>query len=160
MSSNESHRIAKAFLTSPNEGVVELSHDWKAQRLPLISLGGERDGLSKLEPIPACDFAFESRYYIDENSFGVFVFDPIKHPIFEYEELSIYLAGSFNGWQDAVGKAKWRMSRTQLEGREVYSLKLPLEMLTIEEAILFKFVTDQHYWIPADPDAPNFVSDD
>ena len=160
MSSHESHRIAKAFLTSPNEGVVELSHDWKAQRLPLISLSGERDGLSKLEPIPACDFAFESRYYIDENSFGVFVFDPIKHPIFEYEELSIYLAGSFNGWQDAVGKAKWRMSRTQLEGREVYSLKLPLEMLTIEEAILFKFVTDQHYWIPVDPDAPNFVSDD
>jgi pullulanase/glycogen debranching enzyme len=160
MSSHESHRIAKAFLTAPNEGVVELSHDWKAQRLPRISFGGERDGFLKVEPIPASDFAFESRYYVDKNNFGVFVFDPIEHPIFEYEELSIYLAGSFNGWQDAVGKAKWRMSRTQFEGREVYSLKLPLELLNNEGAIHFKFVTDQHYWIPADSEAPNFVSDD
>ncbi len=159
MSSHESHRITKAFLKSPTEGIVELSHDWKAKRLPRISFSGELDQNLNIEPIPACDFALESRYYVDEKNFGIFIFDPNDHPIFEYEALSIYLAGSFNGWQDAVGVEKWRMSRTRFEGRDVYSLKLPLELLGSEDITLFKFVTDQHYWIPADSEAPNFVSD-
>lgn len=160
MSSHESHRIAKAFLASPSHGVVELSHDWKARRPPRISFGGKSETYLKIEPIPASDFAFESRYYVDENNYAVFIFDPDDYPICEYESCSIYLAGSFNGWQDAVGVKKWRMTLTQFEGRTVYSLRLPLELLGSEGNILFKFVSDQHYWIPVDSEAPNLFNDD
>ncbi len=160
MSSHEAHRIEKAFLASPSEGVLELSHDWKAHRLPRISFDGKSNGYLNIKPIPASDFAFESRYYIDKENFGVFIFDPTDYPIFEYESFSIYVAGSFNGWQEAVGVEKWRMSLVQFEGRKVYSLRLPLELLIGEGSILFKFVTDQHFWIPVDSDAPNVVSDD
>lgn len=160
MSTHETHRIAKAFLVSLNEGVVELTHDWKAQRLPPINVEGIPRGSLKIVPMPASDFAFESRYYIDRQNVAVFLFDPSDYPFFKYESFSVYLAGSFNGWQEAVGSEKWRMTPMKFEGRDVYALRVPLKRLNVGEDTLFKFVTDQHYWMPVDTDAPNLASDD
>ena len=52
MSHSETHRISKAFLTSPTEGVVELTHDWHAQRLPPLSLEGALEGFLTHRALP------------------------------------------------------------------------------------------------------------
>jgi len=147
-------------MISPKEGVVELTHDWKAQRVPPIGLEGTAKNQLKIIQVPASDYAFESRYYIDRQNFAVFIFDPEDYPLFEYESLSVYVAGSFNGWQEAVGVEKWRMSQKRFEGRAVYELRLPLEALDGEGETLFKFVTDEHYWLPVDTEAPNLFCDE
>lgn len=157
--SHESNRIAKAFLTSLNEGVIELLHDWKASRMPPISLRGKLLGHLKLHPLPASDFASESRYFVDQDGQGVFVFDPNEYPAINYESTSIYVAGAFNGWQHAVGDSSWRMSFESLMGKRVLTLRCDLEKINCEEDCLFKFVTEHHHWLAVDAEAPNAIRD-
>lgn len=160
MSSTETHRITKAFLTSFNEGVVELSHDWRAHRLPRITLEGSLGGPLDIKRIPATDFAFESRYYIDPNGFGVFVFDPTKYPFLDYDENFVFVAGSFNGWQEAVGDKQWQMRSTEIEGKNVFILRVRLPEIGKGNDIQFKFVSSDHHWIPVDSEAPNAFNDE
>ncbi len=160
MSSHESHRIARAFLASPSEGVVELSHDWRALRPPRISLEGEFGGYLVLEPLPASDFASESRYFVDGSGLGVFVLDLEEFDWIDPDSDTVYVAGAFNGWQEAVGEEQWRMSLETIEGKRALVLRVPLEAVDIARTVPFKFVTGDHHWLPVDAEAPNSVMDD
>ena len=66
MTTHEPHRIAKAFMDSPNGGVIELNYDWKARQLPRISLETKSVRELDIQRLPAIDFALESRYHIDD----------------------------------------------------------------------------------------------
>ncbi len=159
MSSHESHRIAKALLVSPTEGVVELTHDWRAQQLPRISLEGSFGGYLKLEPLAAKDFARESRYYIDGKGNAAFVFDKAKYPRLDYNSVSVYVGGSFNGWQDGVGEDRWLLRPDESEGKDALVLRVPMDELGDGYTFDFKFVTEDHQWLPVDGDAPNVGTD-
>lgn len=156
--SSETHRISKAVLTSLAEGFVELTSDWRALRSPHISLEGSLDGHLALERLPASEFVWESRYYVDGKGRAVFAFDPSEYPYVDYEKEDVYVAGPFNGWQGAAQGERWRMRVEEIDGREVLALRCSPEALG-GPRVPFKFVTSEDVWLPVDAEAPNVQHD-
>ena len=159
MSSHEPHRIAKAFLDSPKGGVIELNYDWKARKLPRISL--ETTSVRELEihRLPETDFSRESRYYIDDAGNAVFVLSRDECPEFKYGENDVFLVGPFNGWQECVGEREWRLEPGQSGEATILSIEVPLEKLGSADDTAFKFVTSRHRWLLVDDEAPNLADD-
>ena len=156
--SSETHRISKAFFASLTEGVVELTSDWRALRLPHLSIEGELVGHLDLVRLPPSDFAGESRYFVDGQGRAVFTFDPSSYPYVDYDSVGVYVAGPFNGWQEAVGQEAWQLKLEEIDGKPTFVVRCPMAALGSGE-ILFKFVTDEHAWLPVDPEAPNVAHD-
>ncbi|MDQ8202718.1 alpha-amylase family glycosyl hydrolase [Pelagicoccus sp. SDUM812003] len=156
---SDSKHIRKAYLTSMKEGVVELQRDWRATRMPPISMEGKLHGYLSLYPLPASEFGEKSGYFVDETNHIVFVFYPEKYSKIEYKGASIYVAGGFNGWQDAVGKDEWELVPERVGGRRVLALRKDLDSLSPAEGSQFKFVTDRHHWFLVDMSAPNLAQD-
>ncbi len=155
MASSDRKRIRQAFLTSLTEGVIELHRDWKAAWQPPIFLENEPAGALSLFPLPAAEFAAESGYYVEDSGKVVFVFFPDLYSKIEYMGMSIYLAGSFNGWQEAVGQEEWQLAPEKVVGREALVLRVGIGRLACEEACHFKFVSEEHHWFRVDSSAPN-----
>ena len=156
---NEPKHIHRAYLTSLKEGVIELFRDWKAARTPPLSLEGKLQGYLSVFPLPASDYGLKSGYYVDEAGRVVFVFDPSRYGDVDYKVESIYVAGGFNGWQNAVGRAEWRLSPEKIGGRKVFAIRLSPEEFSCPNGACFKFVTGNHRWFPAAEGAPNLRYD-
>lgn len=158
-SPNESRHLRKAYLTSLSEGVVELSKDWRASRLPPIRIEGQPASHFSLYALPSLEYGKESGYYVDEKGMLVFVFDPKKYSKIEYKEASIYVAGGFNGWQNAIGEKEWKLTLEKLGGEEVYVLRKDLEDFAEFANSQFKFVTGERHWFFPSDEAPNVSAD-
>ncbi|MBK1876812.1 alpha-amylase family glycosyl hydrolase [Pelagicoccus mobilis] len=155
----ESRHIRKAYLTSLRGGVVELNKDWRASRLPPIRLEGRRHGHLTLHSLPAEEFAEQSGYYVDDDGKVVFVFYPSRYSKIEYKGVSVFVAGGFNGWQNAIGDSEWELKPEKVCGRRALVLRKEMEVLKCEGGCQFKFATDQHHWFLPDMTAPNLVED-
>ena len=151
--------IRKAYLTSLNEGVIELHRDWKASRVPPISMEGKLHGYLSLYSLPSSDFAKDSGYYVDEEGRVVFVFFPEKYSKIEYKGASVYVAGGFNGWQDAIGKEDWELTPDRIGGRRALVLRKNVDIFACDDGCQFKFVTDKHHWFQVNMSAPNLAQD-
>ncbi|MBC2605877.1 alpha-amylase family glycosyl hydrolase [Pelagicoccus albus] len=151
--------LRKAYLTSLSEGVVELSKDWRASRMPPIRFEGQRAGHISLFPLPALEYAAQSGYYIDQKGKIVFVFYPDKYSKIEYEHTSIYVVGNFNGWQKAIGDEAWELKPETVGGVEVLLLRADKKIFQDDPSCFFKFVTKEHHWFLPDVTAPNLSSD-
>lgn len=156
---NESRFVRKAYLTSLTEGVVELNKDWRASRLPPISMEGQLHGYLSLYSLPPIEFATQSGYYVDDDGEVVFVFCPKKYSKIEYRGASIYVAGNFNGWQEAIGDPNWELKPEKIGGKQVLVLRKDRSDLECEHGCHFKFVTDKHHWFLVDMAAPNIGQD-
>lgn len=159
MNTHEPHRIAKAFLDSPNGGVLELNYDWKARQPPRISLETTSVRELDIQRLPAIDFALDSRYYIDDDGRAVFVLSRDECPEFRYGQNDVYLVGPFNGWQEGVGKKEWRLEPVREGSRSILSIEVPLDKLGSADDTGFKFVTGSHSWLVVDDEAPNIADD-
>ncbi len=159
MTTHESHRIAKAFMDSPNGGVIELNYDWKAGQLPRISLETKSVRDLDIQRLPAIDFALESRYHIDDAGNAVFVLSREEYPDFRYGQNDVFLVGPFNGWQEGVGKREWRLEPVRTGSRSILSLQIPLEKMGSSDDLAFKFVTGNYRWLVVDDEAPNIADD-
>ncbi|MAM91720.1 MAG: glycoside hydrolase family 1 [Opitutaceae bacterium] len=159
MTTHESHRVAKAFMDSPNGGIIELNYDWKAHKLPRISLETTSVRELDIQRLPPIDFALESRYYIDDAGNAVFMVSRKECPDFRYDENDLFLVGPFNGWQEGIGKREWRLEPLRTGENSILTLEVPLEKLGAAGETVFKFVTGNHRWLLADDEAPNVVND-
>ncbi len=155
----ESRHIRKAYLTSHTEGVVELNRDWRAMRLPPVSLEGHVHAHLALFALPPINYAKQSGYYVSKSGKVVFVFFPQKYSKIEYTGVSVYVAGSFNGWQAAIGDEDWELKPEMIEGKRVLILRKSLDIFSVGDGCQFKFVTDKHHWFLPDQEAPNLASD-
>ncbi len=155
----ESRHIRKAYLTSLTEGVVELNRDWRAMRLPPISLEGQLHAHLKLTSLPSLDYAKQSGYYVSKTGKVVFAFFPQKYSKIEYTGVSVFVAGSFNGWQNAIGDEKWELKPELIGGQRVLILRKDADIFSSDDACQFKFVTDKHHWFLPDMSALNLASD-
>lgn len=154
----DNKHIRKAYLTSLHEGVVELQRDWRATRMPPISIEGKLHGYLSLYALPPVEFARESGYFVDEEEV-VFVFFPDRYSKIEYEGSSIYVAGSFSGWQEAIGSEEWKLKAEKIGGRQALALRKSLDIFSCDDGCQFKFVTDQHHWFLVEMTAPNVAQD-
>ena len=156
----ELNQIQKAVLTSFDEGYVELTHDWGGHGLPPVSFKGRGRGAFKLRAPKRGEYALNSRYYIDVQGKVVFVFDTANCSDVHVDATGIYLAGSFNGWQDAIGDERWLMRPRVILGRSVLALAVKPEVFADGGDVLFKFVTEDHHWFQVDTSAASAVVDD
>lgn len=155
----DSRHVRKAYLTSLTEGVVELNKDWRASRLPPISFERQAHSHLKLHPRPAIEYAEQSGYFVDDKGQVAFVFFPSKYSKIEYKGVSVFVSGSFNGWQDAIGDEEWELKPEKIGGKRVLILRKDVDNFSCEDGCQFKFVTDKHHWFLPEGEAPNVVSD-
>src|ERR1700709_1850937 len=106
---DQAQRIARAWLRSASVGIIELNADWTGESLPLLAPGDKAFAFADLGPAAPSLYADESGYYVDEIGMLVFVLDPEEHSWVDFSVMPVYVAGTFNGWQDAIGQLEWSL---------------------------------------------------
>lgn len=154
------NRLAQAWLESPAGGVIEMARDWRGLAAPAFSLGAGAPEFVTLTRQPAAAFAQESGYFADEQGTVYFVAPLARHPEVDPARTAVYLAGNFNGWQEAVGREEWRLQPATLGGERVLLLTEPPEKIPLTPPPQFKFVTRENHWLEVPHGAPNAVRDE
>lgn len=157
--SDQAQRIVRAWLTSLSDGIIELDSDWTGESLPLLAPGDKAFAFADLGPAEPSLYADEAGYFITDDGMLVFVLDPTEHSWVNFEEMPVYVGGSFNGWQDAIGRSEWALVPGELNGRPVRMLRRPAGPLLAGPPQLFKFVTADNRWLDFPRDATNLVGD-
>jgi len=153
------HRIIRAWLTSATTGVIELDTDWREASLPLLAPADKAFTLASLEPARPETYAEEAAYFVDDGGQLVFVLDPAEHSWIDFARTAVYVAGDFNGWQDAIGRPEWQLQAGELLGREAWLRRTDAALLAREPPARFKFVTGDQRWLDLSPDATNALAD-
>jgi pullulanase/glycogen debranching enzyme len=77
----------------------------------------------------------------------------------DFSAMPVYVAGTFNGWQDAIGQQEWQLVPGLLNGRSVWLLRRPSGPLLTDPPQQFKFVTGDDRWLDLPRDATNLIPD-
>jgi hypothetical protein len=116
--------------------------------------------LGALAPAPGLPAARAYGYYFDNVDGKVTFVLPLDHGgAIDPARDTVYLAGDFNDWQQAIGQDEWRLVPVLLEGERVLSWSGDAARF-LGWTQRFKFVTGEHQWLPPPPDAPNVVRDE
>lgn len=152
--SPRANRIAQAWLESPSRGVVELVRDWRARHAPPLSLHpGVR--VQRIQRVADHAFGIRSAYFVNRRSEIYFFLPERAHPRpFALRE-TVYLAGDFNGWNDAIGRPEWALCAASLDGEPVLLWAGAAERFFAHPPMRFKFVTGDGHWFEVPEDAPN-----
>jgi len=145
----------KAFWESTDSAMVFLMQDWDSEslRMPLFL---EPDPIRfEIERVSFFEIARLSGYTIQGDSIR-FLLDPTAHPTLELDH-NIYVAGEFNGWQEAVGKEEYRLLPYEMDGHPVYIVEIPVSAVGEQYTSYFRFVTEKHRWLSVPENAPNLV---
>ncbi len=156
---DQAQRIARAWLSSTSSGIIELDADWTGASLPLLAPGDQAFAFADLRPAAPSLYADEAAYFVDDAGEVVFVLDPAEHSWIDFGKMPVYVAGSFNGWQEAVGQAEWCLEAGELNGRALWLLRRPAGPLLAEPPHQFKFVTGDSRWLDLPREATNAVPD-
>jgi len=153
------HRILRAWLESPNSGIIELDRDWAGRSHPRFTLGKHCPAPSALAPAPGLPAGRAYGYFFNNADGEITFILPLEHGCdIDPARDTVYLAGDFNGWQHVVGKPEWQMVPAELEGERV--LKWSGDAARFPGwGQRFKFVTGEHQWLVPPTDAPNVVRD-
>jgi pullulanase/glycogen debranching enzyme len=157
---SRSPQIVQAWLETPAAGVVELAQDWRARTAPPLALchGAACTVLATLVRLPDHIFGRESGYFVNEQD-ELFFFLPLeRHPEIDPTRDALFLAGDFNGWQDAIGKEEWGLVPGQIAGEPVLLWSGPAANFKSRQQ--FKFATGSGAWLPVPAGAPNAVRDE
>jgi len=147
--------IAHAFWTSKHSGIIILSEDWKhAGEDPPVRLEPRGTSPERLEALSPQGAGRYFRYYRRKNSW-YFAIQSKRYPELLGHKHPIYLAGDFNGWDDAIGDAQWQLKPLSAEADTTYCLRVPMKWLPKLERAEFKFVTGEGLWLDAPESAPN-----
>ncbi len=135
-------------------------HDWHAHHRPPVAVchGAACVVLAELGPLPEFLFGLESGFFTDKNGVLFFVLPVRRVPDLDPEQDAVYVAGDFNGWQDAVGQEHWQLKPGEFNGLPV--LLWSGEAKQFSAGQRFKFVTGWHHWLPVPDTAPNALRDD
>ena len=157
---NRECRIAQAWLETPSRGVIELTRDWRARYAPPLLLGPDGPSFTTLTKVPDFAFGAESGYFANKKGEIFFFLRSDRYPELVAAGAAIYLAGDFNGWQNAVGSEEWRLRPGKLAGDPVLLWSGPSGRFFTEPYSKFKFVTGEHRWLDVSATAPNAVRDE
>src|SRR5690349_21570870 len=116
----EPHRIVRAWLESPQAGIIELDRDWTGRSVPRFTLGKHCPAPGALAPAPGLVAGRSYGYYFNNEDGKISFILPLEHgcdidPVRD----QVYLAGDFNGWGAAVGQEEWELLPGELEGERV-----------------------------------------
>ena len=152
-------RIAHAWLDAPDSGVIELTCDWTDAAMPPLSLGAGGPAFARLTRVPDHLFGCESGFFVNAFHEIFFFLQLAHHPEIDPAKVAVYLAGDFNGWQQAVGNPDWRLLPASLDGERVLLFAAPAGRFFSQPPERFKFVTSEHRWLAVPAQAVNAVRD-
>ncbi len=153
-------RIAQAWLETPDRGVIELSRDWTGAALPPLALGPRGETFLRLTRVPDHTFGCESGFFVNAFCEIFFFLQLAHHAEIDAATDAVYLAGDFNGWQQAVGNPEWRLLPASMDGERVLLLAAHADRFLTRPPQRFKFVTGDHRWLAVPAQAVNAVRDD
>lgn len=157
---NPAHRIVRAWLDSLSSGIIELDRDWTSPVVPRFTLGNQCPAPGGLAPAPGLVAGRSYGYYFNEQGKIAFVL-PLEHGCdIDPERDTVYVAGDFNGWDDAVGAEEWQMRPASLNGERVLIWAGEAARFLSVPGLRFKFVTGEHQWLRPPAGAPNVVRDE
>ena len=144
-------------MQSLTTGCIEYTRDWSDNEVPAVRLVGEggKRVFQSFERAPRYAAAGRYGYFVNDDGALVFAVRREAH-----SENEIYVAGDFNGWSEAIGDEKWKMTAGELAGEPMWLwVGLP-DQFWAESSICFKFVTGENQWLVVPDDSPNSVRDD
>ncbi len=153
------HRIIRAWLESLTTGVVELDRDWAGKEPPRFTFGAQCPAPAALAADTGLMAACSYRYFVDGAGEFVFALTPEHGTEIDPKRDTVFVAGDFNDWQEAVGKPEWQLKPARLDGEDVLLWRGPAAKLLARTGQRFKFVTGEHHWLSLPDDAPNVVRD-
>ncbi|CAM2992236.1 alpha-amylase family glycosyl hydrolase [Rariglobus hedericola] len=151
-------KIARAWLESPTQGVIELTHDWRARHLPPLTLSGGVH-FAALHRVPDYTFGCESTYFVNRKDVIWFFIRLDQHPELLATGERVYLAGDFNGWHDGISGDEWLLKPGTMDGSAALIWSGSSDRFNSFPHQRYKFVTDTGRWLPAVATAPNAVRD-
>ncbi len=113
-----------------------------------------------LAPAPGLPAGRRYGYFFNQHGQISFVIALAHGSNVNPREDRIYLAGDFNGWQEAVGAEAWLMAPAELEGEPVLLWTGDAMRFLGAAGLRFKFVTGENQWLNPPVDAPNVVVDE
>lgn len=147
--------VLEAWWIDAKNGMVCLAHDWTDNtKSPPIFINPGRKALQKIQRAPLTHHGRLAGYYQSGDTLTFYLWSP-RFPNLEWKEKSVYVAGDFNGWADAIGNRTWKMQRHAEEGKICFILHVPREAVVRGKPVRFKFVTGEGQWQTVPPDAPN-----
>lgn len=159
--SSRGKKLLKAWLETPSEGKIELSHDWRARyNPPLVLMGKDAPRWASLTRVPDYLFGCDSAYFVNRKEEIYFFLRLKEHPeLAAVGAQPVYLAGDFNGWSEIIGDAQWLMRRDMLDGEDVLLWTGKSAPFFANPWKRFKFVTGDGQWLPVPAHAPNSMGD-
>jgi pullulanase len=152
------HRIVRAWLDSLTTGVVELDRDWRGTKPPQFSLGSHCPTPGGLAPASLVTAGGAFGYTVRGDEI-IFILRDTHQAALDHTGDAVYVAGDFNGWQDAVGREEWRMTAVEIKGEKLLMWSGKAERFLQPASQKFKFVTGEHQWLSLPDDAPNAIRD-
>ncbi|HSH09330.1 MAG TPA: alpha-amylase family glycosyl hydrolase, partial [Oceanipulchritudo sp.] len=149
----ETTHLNWAAWTSLNTGIVSFTRDWEGSGKPELWWGEDRLPLKSLRKLSPEQYGLRSGYY-GKGSRIVFVLPVSLLKGIDISE-GLFVAGSFNGWGQAIGNPIWKMEHGMVRRHACYLLSVPQDSLEQHDNANFKFVTGSGQWIEVPPDARN-----
>ena len=159
MTKSRKRKIASVLWQDDRSGHVYLTRDWKASdSLPPLFLGYAQAPLASLSREDPMNYGKQAYYCYSKRSLQ-FMVSPESIPNFDPKNDKLYLAGSFNGWADAMGDADWQLKKEKIEGKTWLVKRVSRPWLSEYEErngmLLFKFLTSRNHWIKTNSAAPS-----
>lgn len=153
-------KIVQAWLETPTEGIIELARDWRESTSPDLALDGDLR-FASLTRVPDYQFGKANGFFIDRRGRIHFFIELDAYPEIDPLVDRVFLAGDFNGWQQAVGNGDWELFPASLNGVLVMIWGGEASrFLSLSSPQRFKFVTQHPRWLAVPPSAPNATRDD
>lgn len=145
--------LSWAAWTALDAGMVSFTCDWGERHPPELWLGEEKLPLRSVKRVAPELFGLQGGYFGRDGKLKFVLPDTLAEAYASDE--AFYLAGSFNGWADAIGNPDWKMKPARIAGTPCRVLTVAEEDLQDIDNGYFKFVSGSGQWIDVPEDARN-----
>ncbi len=152
-------RLVRAWLDSLSSGVAEFDRDWDPASAPWLTLGEGPADIAEQIPAPGLATGRSYGYFAEAGGRLSFVLPLDAYGDIDPARDRVYVAGDFNGWQQAVGNPAWVLESAELDGQRVLRWSGLAAQVFWPAVQRFKFVTGESLWLGLPDDAPNAVRD-
>ncbi len=152
-------RLVRAWLDSLTSGVAEFDRDWAPGASPALKLGAGAAAVVSREPAEGAAMGRAFGYFLPAAGKISFLLPLQQGSGVDPASDQVYVAGDFNGWQQAVGNPEWALHPEELDGEQVLLWSGPAARAQWPERRRFKFVTGEHQWLALPGDASNTEPD-
>jgi pullulanase/glycogen debranching enzyme len=142
-----------AAWTSPETGMVSFTQDWVGKRNPEFWWGEKQLPLKSVRRLAPERFGLKGGYF-GKGGKIVFVLPASQVSGLDIKK-GLFVGGSFNGWDEAIGDPEWELKPGTLKELDCYLLTVPKSQFNPQEESIFKFVTGDKEWVEVPEDTRN-----